>query len=174
MLEQQLANAGSHIGYGHKLFLSGEVIWCGVCGAYAEKHAIALQKPCAGPPIRRRGGGHRAQLAMLRAGRHPGTRLALPPPRAIGHNTADAHSLVAAYRASPVGVVHAASLPLHPRMVALLERVRKRQAEHAVVEVRAVRRRISGKTTPVCRGETRNLLLQAGSLPAWDCAAISA
>ena len=171
---QQLANAGRHIGCGHKLYLSGEVIWCGVCGAYAEMHAIVLQKPCAGPPIRRRGGGHRAQLAMLRAGRHPSTRLALPPPRAIGHNSVDVFALVAEYRASPVGIAHASALPLNPRMLALLERVRKRQSESDAAEVRVVRRRICGKTTPGCRRETRNLLLQVGVLPAGDCAAISA
>ena len=142
---QQLATAGSHVGAGHKLMLSGEVIWCRVCGAYAEKHAIALQKPCVGPPIRRKGGGHRAQLKALRAGYHPVTREGLPPPQCIGSSSVEVTTLIAAYRASPVGVAVAAAQPLNQRMQALLERVRKRQAEVEIVE-RRVRRRIVGKT----------------------------
>ena len=121
--------------------LSGEVIWCKVCGAYAEKHAIALQKPCVGPPVRRKGGGHRAQLKALRAVHQPVTREALPPPQCIGCNSVEVTAPIAAFRASPVGVAVAASQPLNQRMQALLERVRKRQTE-VEIDVRRVRRRV--------------------------------
>ena len=161
---QQLATAGSHVGAGHKLMLSGEVIWCMVCGAYAEKHAIALQKPCVGPPVRRKRGGHRAQLKALRAGLHPVTREGLPPPQCIGCNSVEVTALIAAYRASPVGVAVAATQPLNQRMQALLERVRKREADVEIV-VRRVRRRIVGKTTPggeSTRAACNTLFLRGG------------
>ena len=73
-------------------------------------------------------------------------------------------ALVAAYRASPVGVAVAAAQPLNQRMQALLERVRKRQAEVEIV-VRRIRRRIVEKTTPGddrARAACNSLLLPGG------------
>ena len=101
---------------------------------------------------------------MARFGKHPVTREALPPPQCIGCNSVEVTALIAAYRASPVGVAVAATQPLNQRMQALLERVRKRQAE-VEIDVRRVRRRVVGKTTPGgddARAACNTLLLPGG------------
>ena len=64
-------------GVGHRLFRSGNLIWCNVCGAYAEKRLKALKLPCRGAA----GTGPRAgQLSRMLKGEHPlqrGVRLPL-------------------------------------------------------------------------------------------------
>ena len=62
----------------HVLMLSGTVLWCGTCGAFAESRANRLQRTCVGPPPQQLGsGGVRSQLNRLRAGLHPVTRARL-------------------------------------------------------------------------------------------------
>ena len=64
-------------GVGHRLFRSGELVWCNICGAYAVQRFKALKLPCAGAA----GKGPRAgQLARMLKGDHPlqrGVRLPL-------------------------------------------------------------------------------------------------
>ena len=71
--------------------LSGEVIWCSICGAYADLSVGGLQEACEGkhkgPWI---GGGKRGQLCLLRKNVHPKTRVQLPPPIAEATMTLDA------------------------------------------------------------------------------------
>ena len=60
-------------GGGHVRFISGDVIWCDRCGAYAISQAIGLAKPCVAKPS----GGTATRLGLLRRGLHPITRLPL-------------------------------------------------------------------------------------------------
>ena len=74
------ANAStSRFGSGHRLYKSGGLTWCSICGAYAAERFKALKKPCQGPA----GKGPRAgQLARLLKGEHP-LRRGVPLPRAV-------------------------------------------------------------------------------------------
>ena len=58
---------------------SGSVVWCTICGSYAESKAVGLRSACTGPPVRTFGtGGRYAQLHRLRASRHPVTGAIIP------------------------------------------------------------------------------------------------
>ena len=62
----------------HLLLKTGSVVWCTVCGSFAENKAVRLLSACGGPPIRALGSGGRvAQLARLKSGLHPVTRVRL-------------------------------------------------------------------------------------------------
>ena len=64
----------------HTLRKSGNVIWCGTCGSFAETKAVQLASHCKGPPPTRLGGGGlRQQLVALRANDHPVSGQRLPP-----------------------------------------------------------------------------------------------
>ena len=63
-------------GHEHRLWLSGGITWCQVCGAYGEARLRGLLRPCPGP-LRGRG-GRSTTLQRLRAGRHPLTLELLP------------------------------------------------------------------------------------------------
>ena len=64
---------------GHTLLRSGNIVWCSLCGAFAETRANRLQKVCLKkPPDQYGSGGVRSQLNRLRAGLHPVTRCRLP------------------------------------------------------------------------------------------------
>jgi hypothetical protein len=52
----------------HTLYRSGPVLWCRVCGAYAEKRLHDLRRSCAGPAAAEQ---RQSQLGALLAGRHP-------------------------------------------------------------------------------------------------------
>ena len=69
---------GGKTEYGHTLYKSGNLVWCGTCGAFAETRANRLQKYCVPPPEQYGSGGVRSQLNRLRAGLHPVTRCRLP------------------------------------------------------------------------------------------------
>ena len=58
--------------------ISGDVVWCRVCGCYADALARGLATACRGKPDGNNTGGRVAQLKLLRAGRHPLTRELLP------------------------------------------------------------------------------------------------
>ena len=68
--------------------LSGDLVWCTKCGAYGDGKAIALRLPCTGDPraswsngqIVHNATGRAINLWLLKANRHPQTRLTLPAP----------------------------------------------------------------------------------------------
>ena len=68
------------IGAGHRRALSGEVVWCQVCGCYSDSRVRGLTDYCRGKPCDKSGGGRAGQLLYLRNNIHPRTRKALPPP----------------------------------------------------------------------------------------------
>ncbi len=67
--------AGRLDGPRHSRWLTGSVIWCARCGAYADDHAVGLAAPCKGPPPS--SGGRRTSLSRLRRGIHPKSNLPL-------------------------------------------------------------------------------------------------
>ena len=81
----ELAKRGFVEGRGHARVLSGEILWCRLCGAYANDSAKGLAQPCPGPfrgswqrgpgPFSR---GRRQQLSRLRDGKHPMSCAPLP------------------------------------------------------------------------------------------------
>lgn len=75
------ADSGVVQGGGHTRVMSGDVIWCTTCGAYADTKAVGLSKPCKGPPIRAAlsYGGAWGQLRKLHRGVHPRTGCTMPP-----------------------------------------------------------------------------------------------
>jgi hypothetical protein len=77
---QLLANNGMALGGGHTRMLSGDVMWCCICGSYADGKAVGLAAPCAGPPAKNGHGGMWGQLKKLRNCRHPRTGAILGPP----------------------------------------------------------------------------------------------
>ena len=75
-----MADNGVNDGGGHARMLSGDVIWCGTCGAYADLRVSGLTEACTGKHTGPwRGGGKRGQLSSLRKNRHPKNRSQLPP-----------------------------------------------------------------------------------------------
>ncbi len=64
------AAAAGAIARRHVRWMSGDLVWCSVCGAYGEHKAVNLASACAGPPPRS-GAGRTTALHRLRAGRHP-------------------------------------------------------------------------------------------------------
>jgi hypothetical protein len=75
---QILAAGGS--GGSHSRVLSGELMWCTRCGAYANSSAKGLSKPCPGRFQGKVRGGLPGQLKVLQSGRHPTTFMKLPEP----------------------------------------------------------------------------------------------
>ena len=57
----------------HQLIVSGRVLWCNTCGAYATGHAVRLARSCEGPVDIKAAGGRAQQLRKLREGKHPKT-----------------------------------------------------------------------------------------------------
>ncbi len=51
--------------------MSGDVVWCNICGAYGTHRGRGMAKPCAGSVRMGTGGGRWQQLQLLRAGKHP-------------------------------------------------------------------------------------------------------
>ena len=70
--------------------MSGDVIWCSVCGCYADLKVGGLTEACTGRHTGPwKGGGKRGQLNSLRKNRHPRTRILLPLPIAESTMTLD-------------------------------------------------------------------------------------
>ncbi len=64
----------------HRIWYSGDIIWCSVCGCYAEHKARGLTTFCEGKfEGIWKGGGRVAQLKSLKANLHPKTRVPIPP-----------------------------------------------------------------------------------------------
>ena len=59
---------------------SGPILWCGVCGSFAETRASGLAGSCKGLPSQQHGAGRSSlnRLNSLRAGLHPVTFTRLP------------------------------------------------------------------------------------------------
>ena len=76
----------------HLLITSGTVVWCGICGSFAEtRTSRRMTNSCNGPPPAAAGtGGMRQQLQSLRNNVHPVTGVQLPAPlgnSALGNGT---------------------------------------------------------------------------------------
>ena len=76
----QAAENGQIVGGGHRRALSGEVVWCQVCGCYSDSRVRGLTDYCKGKPTDSSGGGRAGQLRYLRNNVHPRTRKPLPAP----------------------------------------------------------------------------------------------
>ena len=63
----------------HQLMMSGNIVWCNICGAYAAGHAVHIARGCPGPVDLSAAGGRAQQLRRLRAGKHPKLRHTLQP-----------------------------------------------------------------------------------------------
>ena len=126
---------GGGLGTGHGFWLSGRVLWCNICGAFAEGcGTMALARPCEGKRVKgdrqSRGQGGRngllQQLRNLRRGRHPKTGELLPPPVSIDASVDTPAAMLQDYSSQQGRVYRMATLEsLSPTMQAMLERVRK-------------------------------------------------
>ena len=77
-LLQRTAPAAVAAQHPHRLFVSGVVTWCKVCGAYGDARLRGLLQACPGPIRGRSESGRAAALRHLRNGRHPKTQEPLP------------------------------------------------------------------------------------------------
>ena len=62
----------------HQLMISGQVVWCNVCGTFGSQRGRGLAHSCPGPVQVGGTGGRSQQLRRLRAGFHPKDRVSLP------------------------------------------------------------------------------------------------
>ena len=65
---ESMAACGGSDGGGHHRVLSGDVLWCSLCGSFAVTRARGLAQPCPGKVLT---AGFRSQLRSLIAGKHP-------------------------------------------------------------------------------------------------------
>ncbi len=65
-----MRRAASTWGYGHRLTVTADVIWCRICGHHAASTVRSLAKPCTGPAK----GPYVSRLKRLRSGLHPVTK----------------------------------------------------------------------------------------------------
>ena len=117
---------------------------------------MSLSRPCPGRRIKgprsaaNQGGrnGLLQQLGNLKRGLHPKTRQLLPPPIPIDPSM-DVPAEMAALYSSQQGRTYGLATPesLSPPLRAMLERVRKRQADAQMV-LPVVKRRIVAKSSP--------------------------
>jgi hypothetical protein len=122
---QLLADRGISVGGGHARMLSGEVIWCSICGCYADGKAIGLAAPCTGPPAKNGYGGMWGQLRKLRNGKHPRSGLALQPPVCERAGSLAAFSGAAASSTVPHSSLSATGgLSAADKRLAMLARIR--------------------------------------------------
>ena len=156
------------MGTGHGFWLSGNVLWCNICGAFAEGcGSMSLSRPCPGRRVKgprqsaNQGGrnGLLQQLRNLRKGLHPKTCRLLPPAVPIDQSADVPDEMVANY-SSQDGRVYQLATPetLSMPLQAMLTRVRKRQADRDAADGPMVKRRISAKSTPGDSSTSRNSL----------------
>ena len=72
----------------HVRVANGTLIWCRICGHYAQHRAIGLSKGCLGPPDK--WSSRAAQLRRLLSGHHPKSNELLRDPPVLEHWDADA------------------------------------------------------------------------------------
>jgi hypothetical protein len=153
----------------HRRMISGDVIWCSVCGSYGEHRARGLEGVCDGKDEGVwKGGGRVAQLKALLANTHPKDRTPLPPAVTesqwlAGERPVLVKAMVGQQSSAPV-------IRLCPVSSCILARIRaaKRQADRETASDEEVgidggsgssssiskRRRITGKTMPATPGGT--------------------
>ena len=87
---KQMADNGVADGGRHRM-ISGDIIWCITCGAYADLKVSGLKEECTGKHTGPwKGGGKRGQLNDLKKNRHPKPpHRQLPPPIAESAMTLD-------------------------------------------------------------------------------------
>ena len=73
----------------HCLVVSGPIVWCTTCGAYACSAPSLLSHPCRGRPVKSKSKTMSKQLSNLRAGIHPETKRAIHLPVPIEQWKAD-------------------------------------------------------------------------------------
>ncbi len=93
-----LAAAAGHEGRGHRRYAYGTLVWCDRCGAYADRFAVGLARPCPGRPLY---ASRAAQLRRLQRGRHPLTGSPFHDAAVAEHHCVDGDS--ASY---PIGGAH--------------------------------------------------------------------
>ena len=80
ILQSKAVEPGTEGSRVHRRMISGDLIWCSVCGSYAEHRARGLEDVCDGKDEGVwKGGGRVAQLKALLANKHPKDRTPLPP-----------------------------------------------------------------------------------------------
>ena len=138
-----LAARSGGVGAGHSLLLTGTVVWCFCCGANACVRAQNLLQPCP-----RQARGHFVQSRQrLLLGLHPDTRMPLHATTVAEPGSTLPAGFAAAQRAAAASGTRPAPTPPrrqgrraegraeatweHPRMAALLARVRVREAAAA-------------------------------------------
>ena len=139
----------------HRIWYSGEVIWCSICGCYGEHKARGLTTFCEGKfEGIWKGGGRVGQLKKLKANLHPKT--GLPLPRALSEREwvdGKRTSIITASAGGGERSVHEQVQPVRlcQASAAILDRLRaKRQVSQEVagVPVAVKRRRIWFKSSP--------------------------
>ena len=158
------------MGAGHSFWLSGDVLWCSTCGAFAEGcGTMALARPCGG---RRKVGSRQSanqggrnglmqQLRYLERGLHPKTRALLPPPIPMDPHAETPRAFLDLY-SSQTGRHYAVGSPatLSHTLLRMLTRVRKREADNlALAQLPIAKRRNSVKSSPSAGSGSRNALL---------------
>ena len=120
------AETGCEDGGGHARRLTDGVLWCDLCGAYAERRAMGLAEPCKKRPRDPTAAWRRDRL---RRRVHPATGCSLTGPTVI-----EPRSFVSAGEGAPVSSAVSgppASAPFQAgslRFQAILQRVRLREA----------------------------------------------
>ena len=130
-----LGHAGSIVGDGrpHVVLKSGSVVWCTVCGSYAESKAVGLRSACTGPPVKTLGaGGRLAQLHRLRASRHPVTGAIIPAATEIDGTPVGRSSGYARLTGACVAVADRGFLPYVPADLLVRHTVEARDAKSAM------------------------------------------
>ena len=148
------AGNGESIGRGHCLLLTGTVTWCLTCGASACVRARYLAQPCRG---RARGflvqarqrlllGLHPSSRVPLGAGTIPEPGQSLPAGFATAVRKAELSGATAKYLGAGLGRAAARfSLAESPRLAALRNRVRTKEAAAEKRALPLKRRRLWGK-----------------------------
>ena len=141
----QLAEKGQAEGKGHARMLSGDILWCRNCGAYACGSAKGLAKPCPGKDLGSwaEGGGRKQQLHRLLAGKHPKHCHQLPYAIAE-YRSCDARDHVSCQATKSTPATPMPKTPAQVKFEAMLARVRAKEASSG--KSAAVKRRLSLKT----------------------------
>ena len=166
-----ITESGGGLGTWHSFWLSGDVLWCSTCGAFAEGcGTMTLARPCGG---RRKVGSRQSanqggrnglmqQLRYLERRLHPKTRALLPPPIPMDPHAETPQTFLDLY-SSQAGRHYSVGSPatLSHTLLPMLARVRKREADNlAFAQLPLAKRRISVKSSPTAGCSSRNSLLR--------------